>query len=1559
MKQLILWFLVFNWFALSYGQTSLWGTCTQSDYTNEATSTAFDANNNLYVAGYVTGEVAFNANVTFPNAQGNGDIYIAKYNVSGSLVWVRKFGGPMPDRAYGLAVDNLGNVLVTGQFFGEVDFDGTVLQSVANSKDIFLVKLNTLGNVIWARSEGGNLGDNVYGIATDGENNIILTGQFEGTANIGNQTFNSMINPQLAVPSYDLFISKYNSLGTPLWAISGTAKYEDRALAVKTDINNNIYVSGQFSDTLNLNGNIYDNIGFNIGFLAKLNPAGSTMWFNKITAGLVIPYDLDINIAGEIYLCGDFLGALIHQGTTGSQTLSNPFSRKVFVSKVNDSGGVIWQRALGSNNELSARGIAVSLDDKVYVTGHFRCALSELQEQNDATFNSVGFRDIYLWTLNDIGVVLSTKQMGGKKNDYSYDVALRSNLTPFICGSFTNNLNIPISSSASYTFANDAFSMSSLSSMQWLYFHGDQSVNSFVTGALFADSPTYNYFLNQPSDSLFGYIAQNGSLTFCEEDEITYVTQTHTNTGPGYDFLWNTGSTNQTIYAPTSGDYFVSVDRWDECVGYADTVFVNPLPNLPLLSDDIVEYTNAIIQEQGIDLIEYDRCAPDTFNIWFTPILPNETILISGPQTSYTDVNPNPYFASGLHSVVVTDEFCSHVGLFTINHDFVEENEIDPLPIFTDPEIENDTLIICQFEWSPIRVVDLLTNPNADISIIPDINVVSESFSINVNGANVPTTNPEDYFGFFQATTTGWYILNYELTTGYDNTCGIDTLYNQRFDSLYVIVNPLPSGFTTLALGSLLCPNGSVFITASNTFPNFSWSGPTIDWVSPNTDSAQVSEAGMYYYSGLLVDPVTGCTNSVSASILLIEKLPPLVITDPEDAIICPYDLVTFTVPNIYLDYNWTGPSGTSLSVTNTHIDTEMGFYFCTVLDDEGCYLTTPPVEIQEYSTPFLYLEPYNIICPGESLTISAFFSGIGSVNWLSPIVGNMQEITVSAPGWYSAELTACGITTIDSIFIIDGAFTVNISASDSILCFASTVLIQGDYQTGVYEWSNGMFGGANIQINEAGSYWASVTNEFGCIANSNTVDILFSEFSAPPDSYEITICVASEVTLNTSLNELVVWYDENLNALDTALTYTDFFDASVQFFVAYPQSLCPPVFGEISVILDPPILADYFILGESILCSDSDAEYSSNWTGDIAWFIDGNPSGNNPSVFINSVDYSDSIVLSASLSNSCYDTIIFLVVDVLPPFIMNLPFTDTTVCPYSEFMLPLGSIYSELFILNDTYFTTISELPIAVEETQLLFNMYGILENGCATDTVLVTINIHQVQLDIDTISYPNCVPDTLILSTNSGQMIIWSNGSSIVEADTLVLPIELAGPYLILATYTDSNGCEASTEFYFNVYNAINIPVLSDTIVCENTYFYTSFWVDMTTGVPIFSALDSVLILSNQTIEYTVSNEFDCPFSGTINVIAINCDTELPNVITPNGDGVNDYFRIERALIEPGNHLVILNRWGSVIFETLGYQNTFNASGVTEGAYFYVYTPKYADPNSEPIKGILHVIR
>ena len=152
-------------------------------------------------------------------------------------------------------MDAAGNVYTTGYFRGTVDFDpgpGTVELTSAgtSSRDIFISKLDSGGNLVWAKAIGGVSNDFGWGIVADSSGNVYTTGDFVGTVDFDPGTGPSEIFELASVGSSDIFISKLDSNGNFVgaWAMGGTA--DDYGYGIFVDTIGNIYATGYFKNTV-------------------------------------------------------------------------------------------------------------------------------------------------------------------------------------------------------------------------------------------------------------------------------------------------------------------------------------------------------------------------------------------------------------------------------------------------------------------------------------------------------------------------------------------------------------------------------------------------------------------------------------------------------------------------------------------------------------------------------------------------------------------------------------------------------------------------------------------------------------------------------------------------------------------------------------------------------------------------------------------------------------------------------------------------------------------------------------------------------------------------------------------------------------------------------------------------------------------------------------------------------------------------------------------------------------------------------------------------------------
>ena len=137
--------------------------------------------------------------------RGGGDIFVVKYDPSGNVLWAKSAGETGGEWGLGISTDASGNIVVTGGFGSpSITFGSTILTNggIAN---IFVVKYDPSGNVLWAKSAGGTGDDDGYGISTDASGNIVVTGSFESPT----ITFGSTILTNGG--SSDIFVVKLSS----------------------------------------------------------------------------------------------------------------------------------------------------------------------------------------------------------------------------------------------------------------------------------------------------------------------------------------------------------------------------------------------------------------------------------------------------------------------------------------------------------------------------------------------------------------------------------------------------------------------------------------------------------------------------------------------------------------------------------------------------------------------------------------------------------------------------------------------------------------------------------------------------------------------------------------------------------------------------------------------------------------------------------------------------------------------------------------------------------------------------------------------------------------------------------------------------------------------------------------------------------------------------------------------------------------------------------------------------------------------------------------------------
>jgi len=296
----------------------VWAGSMGSTAMDQGWAIATDSSGNMYVTGAFTGKVDFDLGtgaadtfyltssplLLFGKPFSNSyDIFISKLDPNGNFLWAKNVGGYGQDYGRGIAVDGSGNVYVSGNFNGTVDFDPgpgvDSLEPVGISNNAFLAKYDRNGDYIWAKNMGGNDGETLaWDLALDGSGNAYITGYFNAPTvdfDPGPDVHTlSAINP--TPQGFDVFIAKYDAGGNYLWAGSMGGSEDDRGYGVASS-HGNAYVAGYFHDTVN---------NFNPGQDTLISMGNSDVFFAKYVCNDTSSSYLTVSLpCGESYVLND------------------------------------------------------------------------------------------------------------------------------------------------------------------------------------------------------------------------------------------------------------------------------------------------------------------------------------------------------------------------------------------------------------------------------------------------------------------------------------------------------------------------------------------------------------------------------------------------------------------------------------------------------------------------------------------------------------------------------------------------------------------------------------------------------------------------------------------------------------------------------------------------------------------------------------------------------------------------------------------------------------------------------------------------------------------------------------------------------------------------------------------------------------------------------------------------------------------------------------------------------------------------------------------------------
>lgn len=1111
-----------------------------------------DESGAIYITGEFSGDADFTDSVF--TSSGALDCFVAKMTPEGQITWFVRGGGLGIDRGIRLAFGPDNTLAVVGEFQGVAEFQGTSITSQAYTPDMFCMVLDrATGALHWMRHGGGTLGsDRPYGVTVSASGQVTMAGEFKGTATWDGSILVSTPDQDTGEPTMDVVVISYSDNGTLLWAKQGVADREDRALGVVNDDAGNIYVAGQFSDTITFDAT-HLNAMYNATFLLKLDGTGNEQWFRRIGGGIYGHLrDMLAVPGGGLLLLGDLQGTMLFMDDA-PDIIAGEASYNYYLLQVDAAGQLAAQGQIGSSNGLSARGLDLR-NDTISVIGQFNCRFTALGDHygGSGLFMAAGEEDIFLarHRYNDLGFI-EARHFGGSGRKLPGRVASLPNGDVLACGSYERS--IAFATTTANVVSGDDFigyvptptppNPSGCPDLANKTFRAQDAMglmDGFIARAYVRDSVVFDWWRQLPGacdhpatwsmcvgQAAFGQPCPD-TLTFCGPGTIGATLPfipafgNGNSIGPLVTAVWTSGDSTLSISVDQTSDQLVTVNAANGCWSWTDAVhvIVHPVPPKPQLSDDMLVNTAATITEPIFlcdpdqTLIWCDNMVPGATGFWTSSNAPGDTLWGPGIQVDTT---------AHWTFTMLTAEGCSDttsIDVIDLSSPSLACLSGNMSIVYGSDSITTDSIAICHGDTLRFTVSAQWTCDGDTIDFPNDL-----SFTVSVNGGNPETGyDPNGWSQTIDNWQTGWYHLWLHLEVT-NSPCGGDTLTIDLQDSIWVVGRPEADLDLSLAGPGTLCQGDSALYTLyCHDCDSTAWNGPGLGELG--STSAWVLQPGNYQVLGAATDAY-GCTTEEQLSFHVSAPLGPLLVTVPADGIICPADsaLIFTTTPGT--GQVWYGPFGPVPSGSPQLWSGVPGEYYLSMTDTFGCSVISDPALLTGYSTPYLNLIPDNVLCLGEeSAIIQVMTTAPGTIVWAPPLSGSAQTQTVTQPGTYSVSSTACGITTQLSVTVVASSVSADVLEVGPIsLCDGDSITLHAAPGQAVYIWQPGNIIADSITVSTAGTYHLQVLDGNGCADTSDAVIVDLHAISETLVAIGDTICEGETAIITASGSGAMIWF--------------------------------------------------------------------------------------------------------------------------------------------------------------------------------------------------------------------------------------------------------------------------------------------------------------------------------------------------------------------------------------------------------------------------------------------------
>jgi hypothetical protein len=610
------------------------------------------------------------------------------------------FSSSGDDRGRAVAIDDLGNSYITGSFSNQMNVGGMSFNSFGGT-DIFLTKLDVLGNVIWIKQIGGTGNDAGRDIVLDNLGNIIVVGYFNGTVDFDAGAGIFELN------SYGLgdgFILKMNADGMLNYAGNVGGSEEDRVETVSYNpIGDDIAIGGWFSGVADISPNPESDLNFGswlayshgevdffVSFLDNEYP-NSSFFYGWARGGLSNDYVQEISYdnQGNLVVVGDFSDN-VNFSEIGISLYGGGLSG--FIAKFEWDGDPFWVKNIILSGTMN--GVCVRPDNSIVCSGSYFNGIFEYSNLNQFGIEQGGqymelpstSYDSFIASFSSSGEFLNFNNFTCDGYDFIYSVTGDSQGNSYIGGHFESTIDVDgvsftsagqgdmIVAKLNYSleriwaksvggvsedyiwdiklFPNEDIGL--VSNFQASNVDFDPNSSTAVLSSLGGYDGAYSKWCNISTP----VITPDGPTTFCQNQQVGL-------SASGFsDYEWSNSLTSSNIVVTQAGNYSVLVTNSTGCKQSSEslTVVVNPLPNVSCSanpSNSICEGTSVSLIGSGANVYDWNNGISN--NVPFT--VSNSSMYsvigtdLNGCQNTATidlSVIPNPEISTSILGNILT-----------------------------------------------------------------------------------------------------------------------------------------------------------------------------------------------------------------------------------------------------------------------------------------------------------------------------------------------------------------------------------------------------------------------------------------------------------------------------------------------------------------------------------------------------------------------------------------------------------------------------------------------------------------------------------------------------------------------------------------------------------------------------------------------------------------------------------------------------------------------------------------------------------------------------------------